>query len=166
VRAFLQTVSCQRDETPPPKKEDIQMTKAASVTIIETTAPATIYLPGGFGYKATEVRSLRVEVAPYAQYAAVYKVTYVEKGKRKPTSYALTSNPRGLIVEGHGHPKMRSPMDSTGDGNTMTRHSCFAPEWDGEFQSFAAENLSAARVLLDISKTPAKTAAESAQGAA
>ncbi len=143
------------------------MTKAASVKILETTAPATLYLPGGFGYSAIEVRSVLVEVLPYAQHTAVYRVTYVQKGKRKATGRVFTqSSPKGLIVEGHGHPKVCSPMDPTGGGNSISRHSCFAPEWDTEFQAFAVEKLSTARVLLDISKTPAQTAAANAQGAA
>jgi hypothetical protein len=126
-------------------------------TILETT-DATIYLSGGFGYHAVEVRKLRVDVGPYAQYPLAYFVSYIEKGKRKEAGQVLTREPKGLIVAGHGQPKVLGPMSPTGDGTTMSRHSCFSDEWHKEFETFRAERLSGARVLLDITNTSPEAA--------
>lgn len=130
-------------------------------TKIIEAAIATLYLPGAFGYRRKEVKNLTVEVGPHAQYSHAYKIRYTEKGKRKPSGLVLSHEPRGLIVAGHGHSEPRDPMQATA-GGSITRHSSCSPEWDTEFKTFVAEHMTLAKVLLDITTTPAKQAAAAA----
>jgi len=138
---------------------------SSETLLLESSGPCTIYLPGFFGYSRVEVRSVSVAVKAHAQYPHAYVVRFVEKGKRTMRGTVLSHEPKGLIVEGHGHPSP-SVMKSQGDGSSITRHTSCSNEWHVEFAAFAADKLAGARVLLDITNTPAKAAAERVQGAA
>ena len=130
--------------------------------ILESSGPCTIYLPGFFGYSRVEVRSVSVVVKAHAQYPHAYAVRFVEKGKRTMRGTVLSHEPRGLIVEGHGHP---SPlvMQAQGDGSSISRHTSCSKEWHVEFAAFVTEKLSGARVLLDITNTPPEAAARASR---
>jgi hypothetical protein len=134
--------------------------------ILESSGPCTVYLPGFFGYQRVEVRSISVAVKQHAQYPHAYVVRFIEKGKRTLRGQVLSHDPRGLIVEGHGHPAPASPMDAQGDGTSISRHSSCSKEWHVEFAAFVAEKLAGARVLLDITNTTPEAAAKRVQGAA
>jgi len=100
----------------------------------------TAYLRGGFGFRRTEVRSIDVQVRPYAQHAAAVHVTWIEKGKRSRMGATLTdSDGVGLVILlGHGHPPVADPMTperpaAGGLVVSSTRWTCYAPEWSDEF---------------------------------
>jgi hypothetical protein len=131
-------------------------------SVCHFTGPATLFLRGGFGYRAVLVREFKVEIGPYAQHKAAVFVHYLEKGKRKWAGF-VNQSPRGLIMSGHGYPNQADCMKAMGNGSSMTRHASFAPEWDVEFDAWAAVHLPAHKRLVTLANVIAENEAAQAQ---
>ena len=105
----------------------------------KTFTNVTLYAAGAFGYSKTECRSLTVTPGPYAQHAHALHVVFLEKGKRKARGFVKAAgSPCFVVVEGFGHPSPADAFRSTGDGGSITRHSCFSAEWGVEFDAWFA----------------------------
>lgn len=118
---------------------DIRETTKAPL-ILAREDKCTAYLRGAFGYRRTELRSVDVQVRPYAQHAAAVHVTWIEKGKRSRMGATLTDRDGvGLVILlGHGHPEVADPMtpkEKAAGGVVVSqmRWTCYAPEWSEEF---------------------------------
>lgn len=102
----------------------------------------TAYKLGSFGYRRIELRSIDVRVAPYAQHVAALHVEWVEKGKRTRMGGVEDGSPSLVVLAGHGHPSPGDPMkETTSEGDralgvraSVTRWTCWAPEWIEDFE--------------------------------
>lgn len=110
----------------------------------QTYTNVTLYAPTGVmssNLVKIECRTLRVEVGPYAQYAAAVRFTYVPKGSRKEREHIETSRPCAVILEGHGHMDPDSLFDEStrkteGDISTVrSRYLSCDPRWQSDFDA-------------------------------
>lgn len=105
----------------------------------------TLYRAAMFGWVREECLGVTVTVKPYAQHAQAEEVRYVPRGARKQRAFVHAGGDgRFVIVEGWGHPEPRDASDPTDDGGTITRHTCYSPEYDREM----AETLAHAGVAI------------------
>lgn len=112
-------------------------------------AECTYYRIEAFGAKRVECKWLRVRVQSYAQYPRALRVEYLPKGKRKALGFMETLHPSLLVLRGYGHPEPGNAftperVEAHPGGfvrTSMTRHSCYAPEWRIEFNATMAPYL-------------------------
>jgi hypothetical protein len=106
---------------------------------------ATIFVRSGmgFGLRKYEVRNLRVEIAPYAQYSNAVKATFTYKGNRKPSSLVESYRPTLIVIKGWGHDLTPDPMFDASDeaGNKTSRYRSCDPKWDSDFSEKLAAYL-------------------------
>ena len=104
----------------------------------------TLYAPTGVmssNLVKIECRTLRVEVGPYAQYAAAVRFTYVPKGSRKEREHVETYRPCAVILAGHGHMDPDGLFDESTrktEGNISTVRSRYLscdPRWQSDFDA-------------------------------
>jgi hypothetical protein len=110
----------------------------------QTYTNVTLYAPTGVmssNLVKFECRTLRVEVGPYAQYAAAVRLTYVPKGSRKEREHVETYRPCAVILAGHGHMCPDGLFDEStrkteGDISTVrSRYLSCDPRWQGDFDA-------------------------------
>jgi hypothetical protein len=70
---------------------------------VVTFAKATIYLRGMISMTRTEVRDLRIEIRPYAQYDSAVHVSFVPKGGRSRRGFVESHSPSLVVLDGWGH---------------------------------------------------------------
>lgn len=92
-----------------------------------------------FGWVRAECSGVTIIVKPYAQHAQAEEVRYIPRGARKQRGFVHAGGDgRFVIVDGWGHPAPREATDPTGDGETITRHTCYSPEYDRELATALA----------------------------
>lgn len=128
----------------------------ASARAVKRISKATLYKSGMFGVSALEVHDLAIDIAPYAQYSRALHVSYRRPRARKRVGFVSYSagdvSPGVWVLEGWGHPRLVADPMTKGvnvDGviRSESRHTCYSPEYEREFQaSFSAYCASAPKV--------------------
>lgn len=74
--------------------------------------PQTLNLPGQYtlwhqgglgGFHRTEVKDVRIEIKPFAQWENGIYITYKPKGARKSRSFVQSTFPSAVFLQGWGH---------------------------------------------------------------
>lgn len=123
------------------------------VTVVDAERKCTVYTSGMFGIRKTEVRQVKVELGPYAQYSEAVHVTYLEKGKRKARAMVEGYRPYFLVLEGWGHPDPAGMWEESSSAELkVSRYSACDPRWQDDFDAKIGSYLASgkARVLVDI----------------
>lgn len=110
---------------------------------------------GSFGIQAIKIREALVWNKDYAQYKDCIHLQYLEKGKRKPKAYAKPRSPWFIIVEGGSIPEFDDalapvPSNVEGVSCSMSRHSCFSPEWRKEADEYIERNRDKMKIVFEV----------------
>lgn len=131
-----------------------------------TKQKVTIYFRSMMGYRKIEAREWGFSYGKYAQYDNACNIAFKEPRKRKARLMRETSESSAVVLEGWGHPDPHDPMtkpETTDSGLRVSksRFSCFAPEYDTEFNDWFDVYVNDAKptVLLDNRKNNAYQAA-------
>lgn len=99
----------------------------------------TLYLTSEFGFPmGVSCKWAKTEIVKWAQYPRAVKVTYLEKGKRKPRAYIDSYHPRTVIVAGHGHRSPPSVWKTLLNGDVVSRYISFDPRYEQDADAFFA----------------------------
>jgi len=116
----------------------------------------TIYFRSMMGYRKVEARAFAVESGTYAQYSNVKIVKFLEPRKRKARAMRDTGGTNIVILNGWGHPNpddgFTAPeVTPTGCIVRKSRHACFSPAYDAEFNEFMTDYMAReeVEVILD-----------------
>jgi len=113
--------------------EDIEFTK-------EAKKKATIYRQSEFfGIIKEECYLLEAGTIKYAQYDNAPFITYIKKGKRKPTKIIKGYNPYFLIIEGWNNIDPNDAFTTVKEENgvkiSQSRFTCFDERYETEFSN-------------------------------
>ena len=109
-----------------------------------------LYRVGMFGVSRIDCKTLKLETGQkYAQYSNATRVTYLEKGKRKPMAFMLAEREPWLrVVEGKTAPTPADGMVSQGDGSSISRYTSYDIRYITDFEDKLTE--SGIKVLFEI----------------
>jgi hypothetical protein len=115
-----------------------------------TYTNVTLYAPLGVmstNIVKVECRTLRIEVKPYAQYAAAVHLYFVPKGSRRERSCVETSCPAVIVLDGYKQMDPdgiydESTRKTTGNVSTVrARYLSCDPRWQSDFDVKLAEHV-------------------------
>lgn len=132
------------------------MEKQPRYVLLSYNSKSTLFVKSefGFGFNKVECKSVRIEVGSFAQYNKAFHIYFVPKGARKERHIVVYGHNADdyscYMFAGHDLPSLQDWLKPDENGNRVSRHTGFSPEWDREMAKYANENV--ANLIFDASK--------------